>query len=43
VARRDRLDSTRAASPLEVADGAKIVDTTGRSIEAVVEEVLAWL
>ena len=43
VARRDRLDSTRAASPLVVADGARIVDTTERSVDAVVEEVLAWL
>lgn len=43
VARRDRLDSTRAASPLEVADGARVVDTTGRSVEDVVVEVLAWL
>lgn len=43
VARRDRLDSTRAASPLEVAAGARIVDTTERSVDAVVEEVLAWL
>jgi cytidylate kinase len=43
IARRDHLDSTRAASPLEVAEGAKVIDTTGRSIKAVVEEVLAWL
>jgi cytidylate kinase len=43
LARRDHLDSTRAASPLEVAEGAKVIDTTGRSSEAVVEEVLAWL
>ena len=43
VARRDRLDSTRAVSPLEVADGARVVDTTDRSIDAVVDEVLAWL
>jgi CMP/dCMP kinase len=43
VARRDRLDSTRAVSPLEVADGAKVVDTTDRTIDAVVDEVLAWL
>ena len=43
VARRDRLDSTRAASPLEVADGARIVDTTDRSADDVVEEVVAWL
>lgn len=43
VARRDRLDSTRAVSPLEMADGARIVDSTGRSVEAVLEEVLIWL
>jgi CMP/dCMP kinase len=43
VARRDHLDSTRAASPLEVAEGARVVDTTGRPIQAVVEEVLGWL
>lgn len=43
VARRDRLDSTRAASPLEVADGAHVVDTTGRSVDDVVKEVLGWL
>ncbi|MGO9028403.1 MAG: (d)CMP kinase [Acidimicrobiales bacterium] len=43
VARRDRLDSTRTVSPLEVAEGARIVDTTDRPIDAVVEEVLGWL
>jgi cytidylate kinase len=43
VARRDRLDSTRAVSPLEVAAGATVVDTTGRTVDAVVEEVLGWL
>jgi cytidylate kinase len=43
VARRDHLDSTRAASPLGIADGAKVIDTTGRPIGAVVEEVLGWL
>ncbi len=43
VARRDRLDSTRSSSPLEVADGAHVVDTTGRSVDEVVKEVLEWL
>ncbi len=43
VARRDRLDSTRAASPLEVAEGAHVVDTTDRSVDDVVKEVLGWL
>ena len=40
VARRDRLDSTRAASPLVEADDARRLDTTGRSVEDVIEEVL---
>ena len=43
VARRDRLDSTRAASPLREADDARRLDTTGRSVEDVIEEVLSWL
>jgi cytidylate kinase len=37
---RDQLDRTRAASPLYAAADAHIVDTTGRSIEDVVGEVL---
>jgi cytidylate kinase len=41
LARRDRLDSTRESSPLAVAEGAVIVDTTGRSVEEIVEEVLS--
>jgi len=43
VARRDHIDSTRAASPLVVAEDARQLDTTGRSVEDVVEEVLSWL
>jgi cytidylate kinase len=43
VARRDRLDSTRAASPLGVADGARVIDTTDRQVEDIVDEVVAWL
>lgn len=43
VARRDRIDSTRSASPLEVAEGARVIDTTERSVEDIVDEVLAWL
>jgi cytidylate kinase len=43
VARRDHLDSTRAASPLFVAPGARVVDTTGRSVDEVVHEVASWL
>jgi 3-phosphoshikimate 1-carboxyvinyltransferase len=43
VARRDRIDSTRAASPMRVAEDAHLLDTTGRSVQDVVEEVLSWL
>ena len=43
VARRDRLDSTRDASPLRQADDARHLDTTGRTVQDVVEEVLSWL
>jgi 3-phosphoshikimate 1-carboxyvinyltransferase len=43
VARRDRIDSTREASPLREAEDAHRLDTTGRSVQDVVEEVLSWL
>jgi cytidylate kinase len=43
VARRDRIDSTRDASPLREAEDAHRLDTTGRSVQDVVEEVLSWL
>lgn len=40
LARRDRLDSTRTSSPLVVAEGAVVVDTTHLSVDQVVETVL---
>jgi len=43
VARRDRLDSTRTASPLEVPEGARVIDTGARSVDEIVEDVVAWL
>ena len=43
LARRDRIDSTRSVSPLAQAADAHVLDTTGRSIDDVVEEVLSWL
>ncbi|MEO7836954.1 MAG: (d)CMP kinase [Acidimicrobiales bacterium] len=43
LARRDRLDSTRATSPLRVADAAVVIDTTGFTIGEVVEKVLSLL
>jgi cytidylate kinase len=41
IARRDHIDSTRPASPLSVAEDAVRIDTTGRDVDAVVDEVLA--
>lgn len=38
---RDELDRTRAASPLYAAPDAIVVDTTGKSIDEVVQDVLA--
>lgn len=43
VARRDLLDSTRAVSPLTVPRGAVVVDTTGRAIDDVVDEIVGML
>jgi CMP/dCMP kinase len=40
IARRDHADSTRQAAPLTVPDGAVVVDTTGRSVDDIVAEVL---
>jgi cytidylate kinase len=38
--RRDRLDSTRAASPLTIPEGAVVVDTSDLSFDQVVERLL---
>ncbi|MDA8291256.1 MAG: (d)CMP kinase [Actinomycetota bacterium] len=43
IGRRDALDRGRAASPLAVAPGAVVVDSTGRSVEEVVEELWGLL
>lgn len=43
IAERDRRDSTRAVAPLKPAADAVILDSTGLSIEAVVERVMAEL
>jgi cytidylate kinase len=40
LARRDALDSGRRASPLRPAEDAMVVDTTGRSVESVVGELV---
>ena len=43
VARRDEADSTRTASPLRQADDAVVLDTTGRSVDDVAQEIVQWL
>jgi len=43
VARRDRLDASRPLAPLSVPEGAHVIDTTHLSVDAVVQEVLAWI
>ena len=40
---RDHLDSTREHSPLCPADDAVVIDTTGRPVDDIVDEVLAKL
>jgi cytidylate kinase len=40
LTQRDELDRTRAASPLYAAEDATVIDTTGKSVEDVVGEVM---
>ena len=41
IAERDQRDSTRTASPLVVSEDAVLLDTTGMSVDTVVERVLS--
>jgi cytidylate kinase len=41
--RRDRLDSTRATSPLRPADDAIVIDTTHLTIDQVVDRISSFL
>ena len=43
LARRDTLDSNRAASPLRSANDAIVIDTTARTVDDVVDEVMGLL
>lgn len=43
LARRDDLDSKRTASPLRAADDAVVIDTTGRTVDDVVNEVVGMV
>ena len=40
---RDQRDSTRADSPLKIADDAIVVDSTGMSIESVFERMMSYV
>jgi CMP/dCMP kinase len=43
LARRDTYDSNREASPLSVADGAVVIDTTDRAVDDIVDDLLRCL
>ena len=43
IRRRDSIDSEREHSPLRQSNTAKMIDTTGRSVNEVVQEILACL
>jgi cytidylate kinase len=42
IGTRDRRDSERSVAPLRPAKDAKLLDSSGQSIEAVVNVVLDW-
>jgi cytidylate kinase len=39
ILERDRSDSERPNSPLAIAEGAHVIDSTGRSVESIVDEI----
>src|SRR5436190_7367740 len=43
LARRDAIDSSRQASPLRPADDAVVIDTTARTVDDVVDQVVGLL
>lgn len=43
IARRDKVDSTRTVSPLKPADDAVVIDTTDRTVDDIVAELLSRL
>jgi len=43
IVRRDGIDSSRAESPLAVAEGAVTIDTSDRTVESLVDELVALL
>jgi cytidylate kinase len=43
MAERDALDASRTHSPLVEAQGATVIDTTGRAVEEIIDEIVAML
>lgn len=43
MARRDTIDSTRDVDPLKEAQGARIIDTSDRSVDEIVDELMGLL
>ena len=43
LARRDRIDAARTASPMVVADGAVVIDTTALSVDEVVDAIVVMV
>jgi cytidylate kinase len=43
IAERDRRDASRSVAPLRPAEGARIVDSTGLTVEEVVAQLKEWL
>lgn len=43
IAERDRRDASRPVAPLKPAEGAEVIDTTGMSVEEVVDRVMALI
>ena len=43
IVERDRLDSTRSDSPLREADGSHTIDTSGRAVADIVEQIMEML
>ena len=43
IAARDKMDSSRKAAPLQIAEDARLVDTSHLTLDEVVEEVLSLL
>jgi cytidylate kinase len=43
IAERDRRDASRSVAPLRPAEGARVVDSTGVTVEEVLARITRWL